>query len=58
MCLIRELFAQSLVSFCCRKLNYKGDGGIVMLRELNPYIADITSIVFIIATIGYFSIGE
>ena len=29
-----------------------------MMRELNPYIADITSIVFIIATIGYFSIGE
>lgn len=29
-----------------------------MLRELNPYIADITSIVFIIATIDYFSIGE
>ena len=29
-----------------------------MLRELNPYIADITSIVFIIATIVFFSIGE
>ena len=29
-----------------------------MLRELNPYIADITSIVFINATMCYFSIGE
>ena len=29
-----------------------------MLRELNRYIADITSIVFSIATSGYFSIGE
>ena len=58
MCLIRELFAQSLVSFCCRKLNCKGDGGIVALRELNPYIADITSFVFIYATMCFFSIGE
>ena len=29
-----------------------------MPRELNPYIADITSIVFINATMFYFSIGE
>ena len=29
-----------------------------MLRELNPYIADITSIVFIIATIVFLALGN